>query len=169
MKACLRVVSDLETEKKIYEAKVQEASKTQDMLIVQALCFKKLDEYSKLTQLYLKFNNDKDVDYYLRGLISYKYLYNIGVPSERDINRIKAAFQYVQAESLIPATSEQEKSCRTLLSRLMMRATILEKSNAFNSLSIIGNNFRKTKDITAFRLSIRPFIGLLQYKDPASL
>lgn len=165
MKTKLRLVKDPIEELRIKEAKIQEASSLLNYLIVQALCFKKNKEYAEIINLYLKFKEDGDVDPYLRGLLKFKYLYELGTPSERDISRLRAAFLYIKADSEIPTHSKEEKDCRKLLNRLMIRSIVLEKPDAFSALCEIGDVFRANRNILYFKSVIVPYLHLLELKD----
>ena len=167
MSSKLRLVKYSQEEARIYDNKKKEASERFDYLIVQALCFNYYKEYFELTKLYVDYIKTSNLDVFLQSINQYKYLFDLGFPSKKDIDRVTTAYRFVVEDSNHIPTDPQAMEIKRLITRLMIRAIILNKQSAFTELAKISENFRSSQnpDLKAIKITLHPYFELLLLKD----
>jgi hypothetical protein len=167
MKSKMRLVTNLDEELLIYLEKQRKAVEKLDYLIVQSLCFQRYEEYFELTKIFLENEKNPNADKLLTSVLKYQYLFDLGLPSNNDINRILSAYKMVNEESKYNPKTTEESELKTMLMRLLIRAIVLDKTQAFVELTALSKSLRSNLNIdySAFRITLEYYNYLLQLKD----
>jgi hypothetical protein len=161
-----RVVKSPEEEARLFEEKQKSAETLFDHLIVQALCFLKHPEYFELLAIYTKNQREPNPDLFLKEMDQYKKLFELGVPSPHDVERLKGAFSMVKMQEEIPARTQDERYLKNILTRLMLRAIVDDKLSVFSELSKISKDLRESAnpDVEMFKKLLSPYVKTFDLK-----
>jgi hypothetical protein len=156
----LRVVKSAEEEAAIFDKKQKDSSDRLDYLIVQALCFSKYTEYFELIKLYQKNQLNPNPDRFLQEMNNFKGLFELGIPSDNDFQRVKGAFDMVKLESQFEPRTQNEAYLKNIVTRLMIRAIIDNKIKEFEELSKISKDIREdsSPDTEKYKAILAPYV-----------
>jgi hypothetical protein len=165
MKPNLRLVKSPEEELAFFNQKEKEANILLNILITQALCFKKLKEFSLMNQFYHNFKKDRDVVTYLESLEKFRYLFELGKPSDSDIKIVKIAMAQIKLLGDTSFNSADQLDLSKTLSKLLFRAALFKMTKELQELSNIASHFRAYQSTTIVRADIQKYSHMFSIQD----
>lgn len=160
----LRIVKSEEEERRISQLQYDAAYKDYIYLVVQSLCFKKYKSYTRLLDISRKFKQDGNLNQYITGIKSLRYLYELGAPSALAQRNVSEALKFVKDQAAMQVLSRQERENRQLLSRLYLIAKVFNFEVEQYQIVEISLNLQKNQNPIWFLNKVAPLKKLLAYE-----